>query len=137
LGARVREVDEVLVDQLGLQKGQGQVIVQVQPDSAAAKAGIQAGDILLELDGKVVSGDARSFDEMLEKIKPNTPVDAVVLRKGKKETIKGLSLPEAAPQKGLPGLEKLPKGLPGLEKPQKGLPRPEDFEKGFPFSGVK
>ena len=137
MGARVREVDEVLVDQLGLQKGQGQVIVQVQPDTAAAKAGLKASDILLELDGKMVPSDARSFDAMLEQIKPNTPVDAVVLRKGKKETIKGLSLPEAAPQKGLPGLEKLQKGLPGLEKLQKGLPKPEDFQKGFPFDTVK
>ena len=35
------------------------------------------------------------FRKLVEGIKADTPVDAVVLRKGKKETIKGLSLPEA------------------------------------------
>lgn len=95
LGATVRKPDATLTEQLDLPKNQGIVIGEVKPDSAAAKAGLKANDILLELNGKPVSSEPREFVKMLDEIKPNTPVDAVVMRKGKKETIKGLSLPEA------------------------------------------
>src|SRR5262249_44281863 len=93
LGAALEEPDATLVAQLGLPRGQGMVIRQVQ-SSAAARAGLQAHDILLEINGKPVPNDENEFATLLESIKTDTPVDVVVLRKGKKETIKGLSLPE-------------------------------------------
>jgi beta-lactamase regulating signal transducer with metallopeptidase domain len=98
LGARVDKPSETLVEQLGLPSGQGLVVQEVIPDSPAGKVGLKANDILLELGGKPVPSEFRDFVRMLEDIKPNTPVDAVVLRKGKKETIKGLTLPEARPE---------------------------------------
>jgi hypothetical protein len=94
LGARVAAPSPTLTDQLDLPKGQGLVVEDVQQDSAAAKAGIKNNDILLELNGKSVASNPRDFVKQLEDIKANTAVDAVVLRKGKRETIKGLSLPE-------------------------------------------
>src|SRR5205823_1383109 len=57
---------------------------------------LKAHDVLLEVDGKPVSSDPAEFVKALESVKANTPVDVVVLRKGKKETLKGLSLPEKA-----------------------------------------
>jgi hypothetical protein len=95
LGARVEKPSAALTDQLNLSQGQGVVINEVLPDSAAAKAGLKASDILLEIDGKLVPNDPQEFHQIIDGIKANTPVDAVVLRKGKKETVKGLSLPEA------------------------------------------
>ena len=72
------------------------MIAHVKAGSAAAKAGLKANDILLELNGKPkCSHEPKEFVKMLQEVKANTPVDAVVLRKGKKETLKGLSLPEA------------------------------------------
>jgi beta-lactamase regulating signal transducer with metallopeptidase domain len=95
LGATVRTPDATLIEQLDLPKNQGLVLNEVRNDSAAAKAGLKANDILLELNGKPVSSEPQKFVKMLDEIKANTPVDAVVLRKGKKETVKGLSLLEA------------------------------------------
>jgi beta-lactamase regulating signal transducer with metallopeptidase domain len=126
MGALVKTPDATLVEQLDLPKNQGLVIGEVKADSPAAKAGLKANDILLELNGKPVSNEPREFATMLNDIKPNTPVDAVVLRKGKKETIKGLSMPEAQKPANLflPGL--LPgRGLPQLPPgalPPIGLP---------------
>jgi beta-lactamase regulating signal transducer with metallopeptidase domain len=94
LGVMVKEPGATLVDQLDLPKGQGVVIESVEPDSAAAKAGLKPNDILLELNGKAVSNDVAEVVKMIHGIKAKTPVDAVVLRKGKKETVKGISLPE-------------------------------------------
>ena len=93
LGALVELPSATLVDQLDLPKEQGVVVNDVLPDSAAAKAGLKAHDILLEVDGKAVPSKIDDFVKQLNDIKPNTPVDAVVLRKGRKETVKGLSLP--------------------------------------------
>jgi hypothetical protein len=94
LGAQLEKPNEALVDQFDLPKGQGQLITQVNDSSAADKAGLRAHDILLELDGKPVSSDPGEFAKQLGDIKADTPVDAVVVRKGKKETVKGISLPE-------------------------------------------
>jgi hypothetical protein len=127
LGARVDQPSAVLTDQLDLPKGQGMVIEDVVSDSAAAKAGIKSHDILLELNGKPVPSDPREFMKEVHELKADTPMEAVVLRKGKRETIKGLSLPEARagaefgfPQGGFQGFQgravaPAPPQLPGFQ----------------------
>jgi hypothetical protein len=114
LGALVQKPGETLVEQLDLPQGQGLVVEEVRPNSAAGKAGLKSHDILLEVNGKTVPNDPTAFVKQVGEIKANTPVDVVVLRKGKKETLKGLSLPEAKVEKA-----QVPGGLPG----------------GFPFGG--
>lgn len=95
LGARLEKPSATLAEQLDLPRDRGLVIHDVTADSAAAKAGLKANDILMEFNGKPVPSDTRAFAKMIEDTKADTPVNVVVLRKGKKETIKGLSLPEA------------------------------------------
>jgi beta-lactamase regulating signal transducer with metallopeptidase domain len=95
LGVHVEPPGRALADQLDLPANHGMVITDVQADSAAAKAGIKVNDILVDLDGQAVPPDFGKFVELVHKIKADTPVDAVVLRKGKKEVIKGLKLPQA------------------------------------------
>jgi beta-lactamase regulating signal transducer with metallopeptidase domain len=94
LGVRIQKPSADLADQLDLPKGEGIVIEEVTPNSAAAKAGLKAHDILIEFNDKPVTNDPEKLVQAIEKIKANTPVDAVVLRKGKRETIRGISLPE-------------------------------------------
>ena len=104
LGVVLEKPSPAMIDQLDLPKDQGVVLGDVTPDSAATKAGLKPHDILLELGGKPVSNDPNEFRKQVSEIKANTPVDAVILRKGKKESVKGISLPEAkAEQPGLPG----------------------------------
>lgn len=116
LGVRVEKPSETLVDQLDLPKGEGLVILDVEHDSAAEKAGLKAHDVLLAIDGKAVPSEAREFVKMLAGVKVNTPLEVVILRKGKKETLKGLSLTaakeEARPALRNPVVPKFP--LPGI-----------------------
>jgi hypothetical protein len=100
LGVGVQPPSETLADQLDLPKGQGLVLREVGPNSAAAKAGLKPHDILLELAGKTVSNNPAEFVKQVKDIPADKPVNAVVLRKGKKETIKGLKLPEAKAERG-------------------------------------
>jgi C-terminal processing protease CtpA/Prc len=94
LGARLEQPSEVLVEQLGLPPGHGLVLATVQPDSAAAKAGLKKNDVLLELGGKKVAQRPAEFLPILDEFKTGDKVDAVILRGGKKETVKDVVLPE-------------------------------------------
>jgi hypothetical protein len=125
-GARLEAPGATLIEQLDLPRGQGLVLEDVPADSPAAKAGLKAHDILMELNGKPVSSDFDEFGKQLDGIKPDARVEAVVLRKGKRETIKGLALPEAKNvQPEVPGLRfQFPGVLPpmgGLQLPQGGF----------------
>src|SRR5262249_36232948 len=66
-------------------------------DSPAARAGIRVNDVLLEMNAGPVSSDPREFVRMLDELKPGAAVDVLVLRKGQKQTIPGLTLPETRP----------------------------------------
>jgi hypothetical protein len=81
-----------LVEQLDLPQGRGLILANVPAGSPAAKAGLKMSDILLALDGQAVPSDLHRFAGLLAKIKTDTPVAAQVLRKGKKVTIRGVSL---------------------------------------------
>src|SRR5262249_42047126 len=93
LGAALESPSAAVANQLDLPAGQGQVVKSVQANSAAAKAGIQANDIILEIDGKAVSSSLPEFEKAVNSLKPETAVEVVVLRKGQKMTIKGLMVP--------------------------------------------
>jgi hypothetical protein len=154
LGASLRPPSPTLVDQLDLPKGEGLVIQGLQKGSAAAKAGVKENDILLELNGKKVPSDLGRFDELLRKIKADKKVDAVVLRKGKRETIEGLSLPEAKVAAGGPGMlggpggmqermqqmmermGRMPGGMPGMPSGMGGMPGGMGFGGGMGGMGA-
>jgi membrane-associated protease RseP (regulator of RpoE activity) len=91
LGAELQRPSRVLIEQLDLPENQGIVLGSVKDPSVAAKAGLRTNDILLEIDGKAVSSNVDDVVKQLNDIKKDA-VDAVVLRKGKLETVKGLKL---------------------------------------------
>jgi len=114
LGVRLEQPSDALIAQLGLAEGKGQVLAEVRDNSAAAKAGLKAHDILLELHGKDVSSVQAEFVKVLNAIKTGEAVDAVVLRKGKRETIKGITLPD------VPAAGRNPR----LQRPEYNRPSP-------------
>jgi membrane-associated protease RseP (regulator of RpoE activity) len=118
LGAQVKPPSDTLSEQLNLPKGQGQVIVQVMPNSSAAQAGLKPADILLELNGQPVSSNPVEFAAVLAGIKSDQPVDAVVLRKGARQEVKGIKLTET------PLLPPVAPGLPKNPFPPAGFPGP-------------
>jgi membrane-associated protease RseP (regulator of RpoE activity) len=106
LGLLVSPPDPLLTEQLGLNPKQGLVVDRVMPESPAARAGLKDNDILLEFNGKAVPSDAPEFRRLIAEIKTKDPVEVQVLRKGKRETIKGLTLPEPrSEQRPVPRLQ--------------------------------
>jgi len=70
------------------------VIIHVDAKSAAEKAGLKPNDILLEFDDKPVHHDVSELPKIIGETKAGVSVNVIILRKGKKETITGLRLPE-------------------------------------------
>lgn len=59
IGVSINPLSKQLADYFGIADGKGLLVREVRPDSPAAKAGIKAGDVIVEIDGKQTenSGD--------------------------------------------------------------------------------
>lgn len=64
----------------------GVLVPEVTKGSAAEKAGLKPGDVIIELNGKPVES-AKELQGRVSALKPDTDVELVVLRDGEKETI--------------------------------------------------
>ena len=64
----------------------GGVVTQVEPDSPGAKAGVQIGDVITEIDGQKVT-DASELQVMVGQKQPGSKITLKVLREGKSMTI--------------------------------------------------
>ena len=98
LGVSLEKPSAVLAEQLDLKPEAGIVIVDVLRGTPAEKAGLKKNDILLQWAGKDLPADVEAFQAMIAAAKPGDRFEAVVLRKGKKETVKGIELPVARPR---------------------------------------
>ncbi len=81
LGIQIEQVSKDLAESLGLGKAQGALVRSVETGSPAEKAGLEPGDVVLKLDGKVIE---RSIDlpRLVGSIKPGTKALLSVWRRG-------------------------------------------------------
>ncbi|WP_372794033.1 DegQ family serine endoprotease [Pontiella sp.] len=82
LGVYLQEVDEDLAATFGLDQKGGVLINQVMEDSAAAEAGLQGGDIVVEMNGRKVVR-LQSFRNRVASTPPNSKIDLKIFRDGK------------------------------------------------------
>ena len=83
LGIIGSNVDQGLAEAMNSEFNKGAFVSEVQPDSAAEKGGIQAGDIIIAVNGK----DLTSFAELRAKIASmgaGAEVELTVIRKGER-----------------------------------------------------
>jgi serine protease Do len=86
LGVRIQPVTDDLADSLGLPQNRGEFVQAVEPGEAADKAGLQAGDIVLGVNGQDVTAD-QTLSFLVANIEPGKRVPLVVMRDGKRMTI--------------------------------------------------
>lgn len=70
-----------LAESLGLDRPEGALIARVFEDSPAAKAGIQADDVIVEFNGRTVRRYS-DLPPLVGRIRPGNSVDLVVIRDG-------------------------------------------------------
>jgi len=82
LGVAIQDVSQTLADSFGLKDPTGALISSVDPNGAAAKAGLQAGDVILKVNGQEL---AQSTDLPIEvaQMKPGVKATLDVWRDGK------------------------------------------------------
>ncbi len=86
LGVVIQDVTRELAESFGLKKPHGALISKVLPDSPAAKAGFEAGDVILKFDGKKVSMSS-DLPPIVGRTKIGKSVSVVVMRNNKHKTI--------------------------------------------------
>ncbi len=67
-------------------EGEGVKLMGIRPGSPAEKAGLKAGDIIVEVAGKQIR-NLYDYMDALNSVEPNKPVNFVVLRDGQKITV--------------------------------------------------
>ncbi len=82
LGVTIQEVTADLAESLGLDTPRGALIADVEPDSPADKAGLQASDIVLQFDGKPVNASI-DLPRLVGATKPGSKVAVQVWRSRK------------------------------------------------------
>ena len=86
IGVQIQPVTSDIADSLGLKKAEGALVAEPQADGPAAKAGIEAGDVITAVNGEAVK-DARELARTIGTLAPGTSVKLDVLHKGKDEAI--------------------------------------------------
>ena len=85
LGVEIQPVDQSLADSFGLKSPAGALVAKVEPGSAAAEAGVKAGDVILEFNGTPVA-DASQLSMRVNTTAPGERATLTVWREGKEQT---------------------------------------------------
>lgn len=102
IGVQVQEVTRAFADSLGLDRPVGALVARVEPGSAAEKAGIRIGDVILAFDGHEILTQS-DLPPVVGATRPGRTVDVRIFRDGRDRTLKiTVGEAEADPQAVLP-----------------------------------
>ncbi len=87
LGVKIQTVTDEIAETIGVKENTGALISAVTPDGPAAKAGIEAGDVVLRFDGKDIS-TMRGLPRVVSQTAIGKSVEVEVLRKNQKRSFK-------------------------------------------------
>jgi Do/DeqQ family serine protease len=116
LGVVVQPVTEDIAASLNLNNARGVIVSQVQPGSAADRAGLKRGDVILALNGNVIS-DPNSFRNEIAATPPGRTIILRIWREGNEQELR-------------PTLRELtPEERPAIPT-QEGSPQPSGSDSG-------
>lgn len=81
IGVQIDQVTKEVAEAIGLGKPQGALVRGVESGSPAEKAGVEAGDIIIKLDGKAIE-KSTDLPRMVGSLKPGTRSTLTVFRRG-------------------------------------------------------
>lgn len=87
LGIVLQELNPDLAPYFSVKTGEGVLIIRVEKDTPAEKAGLKAGDVIVQMGEKTVK-DADAVHEVLADLKKGDAVAITVIRHGKREILK-------------------------------------------------
>lgn len=96
LGVMIQPVSQDLAESFGMQDAIGALIADLDPEGPAAQGGLQAGDVILEVNGEEVERSS-SLPRLIGKGEPGSEVELTVMRDGEEmsESVELGSWPDA------------------------------------------
>jgi serine protease Do len=86
IGVQVQPVTAGIADSLGMKKAEGAIVDEPQAGSPAAKAGIEASDVITALNGTPVK-DSRDLARKIGVMAPGSSIKLDVMHKGETKTV--------------------------------------------------
>lgn len=86
LGVQIQPVTRDIAEALDLEDARGALVTEPQDDSPADKAGIRAGDVIAEVNGKKVRGP-RALARMIGQLDPDSTATLTIFRDGEEEEV--------------------------------------------------
>jgi serine protease Do len=86
IGVQVQPVTEDIAGSLGLQRAEGALVDELQPDGPASKSGIKPGDVIQSITGEEVK-DARDLAKKIAGIAPGQTATLGVFSDGSEKTV--------------------------------------------------
>jgi serine protease Do len=86
LGVQVQPVTQGIAESLGMKNAEGALVDDAQADTPAAKAGIQAGDVITAVNGTAIK-DSRGLAREISGMTPGSSAKLDILRKGEAKTV--------------------------------------------------
>ncbi|SES33295.1 serine protease, S1-C subfamily, contains C-terminal PDZ domain [Vreelandella subterranea] len=86
LGVSIQPVSKDLAESFGMEQAEGALIAELDPSDPAAESGLQAGDVILEVNGQEVD-HSTTLPRLVGKTTPGEEVELSILRDGQNETV--------------------------------------------------
>ena len=86
LGVGIQDVSAPVAKTYGVPANQGAIISDVEPNGPGAKAGLQRGDVITQLNGQPVQG-ANDLKLKIGELRPGTTAHLKILRNGKPQDV--------------------------------------------------
>jgi serine protease Do len=86
IGVQIQPVTQDIADSLGLKQAKGALVADPQKDGPAAKAGVEAGDVITAVNGQTVK-DARELARIIGGFAPGSVVKFDVVHKGNSKVV--------------------------------------------------
>ena len=86
LGISIQPVSDDVAASLGIARNRGEIVQLVQPGEAADRSGIEAGDIVLSVNGSDVTPD-QTLSYLVANVAPGTTIPLEVIRNGERRRI--------------------------------------------------
>ena len=86
IGVQIGPVDKEVAESIGLGNATGALVSAVEPDSPAAKAGLQAGDVIVQFNGTKID-KVSDLPRLVGNTKPGSKASLTIFRRGKQQQL--------------------------------------------------
>jgi serine protease Do len=113
IGALLQDVDDTMAKALGMDRPHGALVNEVMPGRPAAKGGVQAGDVIVKVDGREMRDQSQARNT-ISMMRPGSQVKLTVNRNGKEMDIPVTLAPLEEDSRETPSAPEESAGLDGV-----------------------